>query len=281
LKNKKENLMSTQEMTSTNNLQKLSINSEKGQYTLWQVLGLWVAVSVPMGIMAWIVFPALKDKVSLHPGIFLWVLMIIALMWEVFLSLAILYRETGTLNLGVIRQRTWRQNPRDPETGQVCGRLWLWLIPIIILTAAIEFVVSPRLTNTWTTIFPLFAEPPGYSLEALMDAPGQWVGAWYLLVLWVFQFVGNYLLGEEFFWRSVLLPKMEGVFGKWDWLANAVLFGAAHWGKPWHIPSGIMSGIIYAYPSRRFRSAWFGLILHGVDGLFILFLILGLVLGLA
>jgi len=273
--------MSTQEMTSTNNLQKLSINSEKGRYTLWQVLGLWVAVSAPMGIMAWIVFPALKDKVSLHPGIFLWVLMIIALMWEVFLSLAILYHETGTLNLGVIRQRTWRQNPRDPETGQVRGRLWLWLIPIIILTAAIEFVVSPRLTNTWTTIFPFFAEPPGYSLEALMDAPGQWVGAWYLLVLWVFQFVGNYLLGEEFFWRSVLLPKMEGVFGKWDWLANAILFGAAHWGKPWHIPSGIMSGIIYAYPSRRFRSAWFGLILHGVDGLFILFLILGLVLGLA
>lgn len=273
--------MSTLEITSPNNLQKISMSYKKDQYTLGQVLGLWVTVSAPMGILAWIVFPALKDRVSMHPDIFLWVLMIIGLMWQVFLSLAILYRETGTLNLGVIRQRTWRQKPRDPKTGQPNGRLWLWLIPIIILTAAIEFTVSPLLTNVWTTIFPFFAEPPGYSLEALMATPEQWVGVWYLLVLWAFQFVGNYLLGEEFFWRSVLLPKMEGVFGKWDWLANAVLFGAAHWGKPWHIPSGIVSGIIYAYPSRRFRSAWFGLILHGADGLFFLFLILGLVLGLA
>jgi len=273
--------MTTQEITSTNKLQMLLLSYEKDQYKFWQILGLWLAVSAPMGILAWVVFPVLKDRVSIPPSIFLWVLMIIGLMWEVVLSLAILYRETGTLNLGLIRQRTWRQKPRDPKTGLPNGRLWLWLIPIIALTAATEFMVRPLLTSVWTSIFPFFAEPPGYSMESLMDTPEQWVGAWYLLVLWVFQFVGNYLLGEEFFWRSVLLPKMQGVFGKGDWLANAVLFGAAHWGKPCHIPSGIVSGILYAYPSRRFRSAWFGLIVHGADGLFILFLIMVLVLGLA
>jgi hypothetical protein len=32
--------------------------------------------------------------------------------------------------------------------------------------------------------------------------------------------------------------------------------------------------------SKRFRCAWFGLITHGVDGLFFLVLMLGLVLGL-
>jgi len=34
--------MSTQEITSTNNLQKLSINYKKDHYTLWQVLGIWL-----------------------------------------------------------------------------------------------------------------------------------------------------------------------------------------------------------------------------------------------
>jgi hypothetical protein len=251
-----------------------------GQYSLAKILGLWVAVSAPMGILAWIVFPALKDRVSLHPGIFLWALMIAGLMWQVVLSLVILYRETGTLNLKTIRHRIWWQQPRDPKSDQPNKRLWLFLIPIILLTAAFEFAINPALTDVWTNLLPFFAEPPGYSLEALMDTPQQWVGAWYLLVLWSFQFVGNYLLGEEFLWRSVLLPKMEGIFGKWDWLANAILFGATHWGKPWHIPSGIVSGILYAYPSRRFRCAWFGLIVHGVDGLFFLFIMLGLVLGL-
>ena len=81
----------------------------------------------------------------MHPGIFLWVLMIIGLMWQVVLSFIILYRETGTLNMGAIRQRTWRQRPRDPKTGEPRGRLWLWLIPLIVLTAAIEFVVSQPL----------------------------------------------------------------------------------------------------------------------------------------
>jgi hypothetical protein len=168
------------------------------QYSLAQILGIWVAVAAPMGLLAWVVFPALKGNVSMNPGIFLWVLMIIGLMWQVVLSLAILYRETGTLNLGAIRHRTWRQRPRDPKTGQPRGRLWLWLIPAILLGAAVVMVVSQPLDGAWTSIFPFFAEPPGYSLESLMDTPEQWVGAWYLLVLWVFQFVGNYLWGEEF-----------------------------------------------------------------------------------
>jgi hypothetical protein len=36
--------MSTQEITSTNNLQQLSISSEKDQYTLRQILGIWLEV---------------------------------------------------------------------------------------------------------------------------------------------------------------------------------------------------------------------------------------------
>ena len=51
------------------------------QYSLAKILGLWVAVSAPMGILAWIVYPLLKDSVDMHAGIFLWVLMIIGLMW--------------------------------------------------------------------------------------------------------------------------------------------------------------------------------------------------------
>ena len=43
----------------------------------------------------------------------------------------------------------------------------------------------------------------------------------------------------------------------------------------------ILSGIVYTLPSRRFRSAWFGVVTHGMDGLFLIFIILSLVLGLA
>ena len=41
--------MSTQEMTSTNNVQGLS-TSAKNQYTLWQIIGIWLAGGVPRWI---------------------------------------------------------------------------------------------------------------------------------------------------------------------------------------------------------------------------------------
>ena len=57
------------------------------QYTLAQVIGIWLLAAAPMGLLAWVVFPALKDRVSMHPGIFLWVLMIVGMMWQVVLGL--------------------------------------------------------------------------------------------------------------------------------------------------------------------------------------------------
>ena len=38
--------------------------------------------------------------------------------------------------------------------------------------------------------------------------------------------VFNTVLGEELLFRGLLLPRMNGVFGRRDWLANGVLFAA-------------------------------------------------------
>jgi hypothetical protein len=251
------------------------------QYSLGQILGIWLLAAVPMGLLIWVVFPALKDSVAIQPQIFFFALNVTGLMWQVVLSLTILYRETGTLRLGTIRERTWRQNPRDPKTGQPRGILWLWLIPIIILEFVLALGVASFVVDAWTSIFPFFAEPPGLSIEALAETPEVFVGAWSLVVLQLLLLVGNYWLGEEFLFRSVLLPKMNGVFGKWDWLANAVLFATYHWHRPWVIADALLTGSLFAFTTKRWRTAWFGLIPHAIEGVFLLFLILGLVLGLA
>ena len=92
----------------------------------------------------------------------------------------------------------------------------------------------------------------------------------------------NYLLGEEFLFRGILLPKMKGVFGKYYWFFNGVLFGLYHIHKPgimfW---SAIFTGFLFSYLPKRFQSSWMSVIVHGAEALFILFLILGIVLGLA
>ena len=251
------------------------------QYSLAKILGIWLLAAVPMGLLAWVVFPALKDRVAIQPQILFFALNVAGLMWQIILALTILYRETGTLRLGTIRERTWRQNPRDPKTGQPRRILWLWLIPIILLEFVLAMAVAPLVVDVSTSILPFFAEPSGLSLEALAETPEQFVGAWSLVVLQLLLLVGNYWLGEEFLFRSVLLPKMNGVFGKWDWLANAVLFATYHWHRPWVIADSLLTGSLFAFTTKRWRCAWFGLVPHAIEGVFLLFIILGIVLGLA
>jgi uncharacterized protein len=92
----------------------------------------------------------------------------------------------------------------------------------------------------------------------------------------------NTILGEEFLFRGVLLPRMVGVFGRWSWVANGVLFGFYHLHQPWGIPGSVISGVfLYAFPSWRFRSTWMGVIVHSAQSVYFAFLILGVVLGLA
>jgi len=55
---------------------------------------------------------------------------------------------------------------------------------------------------------------------------------------------------------------MEGVFGKWDWVANGVMFGFYHLHQPWGILSNIVFGWIVAFSAKRFHSNWFPIILH-------------------
>jgi membrane protease YdiL (CAAX protease family) len=258
------------------------------QYSLAKVLGIWAAAVVPMAILSWVVFPAVSPDFKADPlgaGVTRLVLLTVGLIWLFVLSMIFVYREEGDLRWATIRRRLWLNTPRDPKTGQPRSKLWLWLIPLIILGTAYGIFLTPVLDRLWVSIFPFFAEPPGYGAGAFLESPeiqAQLVGAWWFLALFAVSAIFNTVLGEEFLFRGVLLPKMNGVFGKWDWVANGVLFGLYHLHQPWSILASIIDGIfLFAFPARRFRSTWMSIILHSLQSVFFLFLILGLVLGLA
>ena len=78
-----------------------------------------------------------------------------------------------------------------------------------------------------------------------------------------------------------MLPKMEGVFGRFSWVANGVLFGLYHVHQTWGIPNSVLTGLLYTYPVYRFRSTWMSIIIHSAQSVYIAFLVLGVVLELA
>lgn len=94
-------------------------------------------------------------------------------------------------------------------------------------------------------------------------------GAWWLAGVGLIASLFNYLLGEELLFRGVLLPKMRGVFGRWDWVANSVLFALYHLHRPRKMLGFIISGFAWSLPVKWFRSMWFSVILHGFEGIFV------------
>jgi membrane protease YdiL (CAAX protease family) len=93
--------------------------------------------------------------------------------------------------------------------------------------------------------------------------------------MWIF----NTVLGEELLFRGLLLPRMNGAFGRGDWVANGVLFAFYHLHVPWTIPVNLLDTFLLSYPTKRYRSAWLGIAVHSVQSLFFAVVVLGLVLG--
>jgi predicted dithiol-disulfide oxidoreductase (DUF899 family) len=75
----------------------------------------------------------------------------------------------------------------------------------------------------------------------------------------------NTVLGEELLFRGLLLPRMNGVFGRFDWLANGVLFFGYHLHEPWVFLSPLADAVVLAYPTKRYRSAWIGIAVHSAQ----------------
>jgi membrane protease YdiL (CAAX protease family) len=257
------------------------------QYSLVKILGIWALAAAPMGILSWIVFPLLAPDFGSGPlafGVTRLALLTLGLVWLFALSMIIVRREEGDLRWATVKRRLRLNTPREPTTGVPRARLWLWLVPFLVAVAVVELVLDSSLENAWVSVFPFFAEPTGYSFDAILGSQEilrRLEGAWWFLVLFVISAVFNTILGEEFLFRGVLLPKMEGVFGRWSWVANGVLFGLYHVHQPWGIPNAVLTGLLYTFPAHRYRSTWMSIVLHSAQSLFFAFLVLGIVLGLA
>src|SRR5437763_2237132 len=99
------------------------------QYSLAQILGVWAAAAVPMGILAWVVAPWLRDQLGGKERLAqaLLILLTLGLVWQFVLVVILMWRELGTLRWSRVRNALWLRAPRDPRSGRVGGRVWLWV----------------------------------------------------------------------------------------------------------------------------------------------------------
>lgn len=229
------------------------------QYTRRRVLAVWAAAAIPMGVLAWVVAPAIAgDGPTSFPQALI-VCLTVGLVWQFALVAGLVAYEQRTLRWSRVRRALWLQRPESPRTGRVGGRTWFVIVPLIL-----AFGVASAL--------PSFAAPTQRDFGAFLGSnagrqffSGSW--GWFLLMITMFLF--NTVLGEELLFRGLLLPRMRDAFGSKDWLANAVLFAAYHVHIPWAMPRAVLHGVTLAYPTRRYRSAWIGIAVHSVQSVFL------------
>jgi uncharacterized protein len=241
------------------------------QYSWQKILAVWAAAAVPMAVLAWVVAPRLASTFTGPSPLARALLLLLGagLIWQFLMVVGLIFAEQRTLRWSVVRPALWLQQPRSPKTGKVGGRLWLILIPLIIGLAAEELI--PQLAHPSNRDFG--AVLGSHSFRTFMH--GSW--AWFAIIM--IQMIFNTVLGEELLFRGLLLPRMNGVFGRGDWVANGVLFALYHLHVPWVIPSALCDMFWLAYPSRRYRSAWIGICVHSAQTVVLGFGVLGLVLG--
>ncbi len=245
--------------------------NEPPQYSHARILATWAAAALPMAALAWVLAPWLAGVFE-GPGAWPKAIVLsltVGLVWQFVLVLLLVRREQGSLRWSVLKNALWLRAPENPRTGRRGGRLWLLLIPLVLLVAAKEQL--PKLPSP-------FDRDQGSFLQSVAGHEffsGNW--PWFAVIVTMMIF--NTVLGEELLFRGLLLPRMRGAFGRWDWLANGLLFGIYHLHVPWTIPQNLLDTFILSYPTRRYRSALIGIAVHSVQTVVFTALLLALVLS--
>ena len=210
------------------------------QYSLRRIFTTWAAAALPMAALAWVVAPWLAQALN---GPTAWPRAIVlsltaGLMWQFVLVMVVVRREQGTLRWKVLKDALWLRAPVSPRTGRRGGRLWLLVIPLVVAIAAKEEL-------------PMLPAPVDRDQASfLQSVAGQefFSGNWPWFAVMVVMMVFNTVLGEELLFRGLLLPRMRGAFGRWDWFANGVLFAMYHLHIPWCIPNTLLDSFLLELP---------------------------------
>src|ERR687894_2878239 len=114
-----------------------AVSVEIPQYSRSAIVAIWAAAALPMAAAAWLVTPVLADRFG-GDGIVpmakaLYVSLTVGLVWQFVLVAVLVRREQGTLRWSTVRDALWLRSPQSPKSGRRGGRVWLVLIPLIVV----------------------------------------------------------------------------------------------------------------------------------------------------
>jgi membrane protease YdiL (CAAX protease family) len=169
----------------------------------------------------------------------------------VILGLLFLWGEARAGRIPEMRSRLWL---RPMNKGD-----WWWTLAALVVIGALSSGIQTGLQ----VFVPGGADlhPPFMTLEPLS------AGRYWILAAWAPFWLLN-ILGEEFLWRGVMLPRQESAFGAKAWMANAAGWLLFHAAFGWQLMLVLLPIILLLPLVVQWRkNLWVGVVIHaGLNG---------------
>jgi membrane protease YdiL (CAAX protease family) len=243
-----------------------STTQEIPQYNIWMILFMFIWPAVWFMFLIHVVVPLFWTP---KPGEFLptWIFMTVAILGngvELVVALVLLRREGYPLTLRGLRDRARLRFPKG-------WKKWALAIAVMVLAFGLSALTGPinKAVASTPGFIPPEYWPPATNPNAVITSiegvfpdvtlAGNWI--FFIMMFFIYGLIFN-IIGEELYYRSFLLPKMRGVFGRWDWVANGVLFTLKHIYQRW-IYIGILPGALaMAFLGGPIGSVYLSMIFH-------------------
>jgi membrane protease YdiL (CAAX protease family) len=184
---------------------------------------------------------------------------------ELVAGLVLLRREGYQLTPAALRDRIRLRWPKG-------WKAWTLAAVVFVLGMGVSMAIGP--VNRALASVPGFAPPawwgaasnPTVKVTGAADVfPDIILEGNYLFALLyiVIGLVFN-IVGEESYYRGYLLPRMRGAFGRWDWVANGVLFTLKHVYQRWLFPGILIGGLSFAFAAGPLASLPLAMVYHWV-----------------
>lgn len=184
---------------------------------------------------------------------------------ELTVGLILLRQEGYQLSVAALRDRIRIHWPKG-------WKPWTWALVVFFIGMSLSMAMGP--INSKLATVPGFMPPqwwgaasnPTVEIHGAADVfPDINLAGNYLFVLLYFLIglVCN-IFGEEIYYRGCLLPRMRGVFGRWDWVANGILFTLKHVYQRWLYPGILVGGLSFAFAAGPLGSLPMAMLYHWV-----------------
>lgn len=214
---------------------------------LFASFAIYIPAAILMYVMTTYLIPYLSKTTGQETILFWFIVAGLGIFTPLIVTgILILKSEGYKLNLVTIKERLRFGKLKKTDVLWAIGGLVAVGILSAVIMKVMEFV-SGEFDHT----------PPFMAFEPLN------AGRYWLLLVWAPYWVLN-ILGEEFLWRGVMLPRQEVAFGKYTWMIHGLGWGIFHIAFGWQLLVTLIPLIfIQSYVVQKTKNSWTGVIMHG------------------